>query len=192
MNIRRILVSAVAAAAMLVASAETYTWSRYDLSFDVPNGGFVTYNSASVFEIQWHDLTVSVRLFDKSGADDNFMKYNLQKLASGYNMYDTQLRKSDVKGFKGFNLNGTLPDGSRACLVNMVSKKSNLALQIEINYLQGAEDDVSKILKSFAEGKKQKVRKEKSPKQKIQKKGAKPKPIKPGTVDDLPEKLYDV
>lgn len=192
MNIRRILVSAVAAAAMLVASAETYTWSRYDLSFDVPNGGFVTYNSASVFEIQWHDLTVSVRLFDKSGADDNFMKYNLQKLASGYNMYDTQLRKSDVKGFKGFNLNGTLPDGSRACLVNMVSKKSNLALQIEINYLQGAEDDVSKILKSFAEGKKQKVRKEKSPKQKVQKKGAKPKPIKPGTVDDLPEKLYDV
>ena len=192
MNIRRILVSAVAAAAMLVASAETYTWSRYDLSFDVPNVGFVTYNSASVFEIQWHDLTVSVRLFDKSGADDNFMKYNLQKLASGYNMYDTQLRKSDVKGFKGFNLNGTLPDGSRACLVNMVSKKSNLALQIEINYLQGAEDDVSKILKSFAEGKKQKVRKEKSPKQKIQKKGAKPKPIKPGTVDDLPEKLYDV
>lgn len=192
MNIRRILVSAVAAAAMLVASAETYTWSRYDLSFDVPNGGFVTYNSASVFEIQWHDLTVSVRLFDKSGADDNFMKYNLQKLASGYNMYDTQLRKSDVKGFKGFNLNGTLPDGSRACLVNMVSKKSNLALQIEINYLQGAEDDVSKILKSFAEGKKQKVRKEKSPKQKIQKKGAKPKPIKPGTVDDLPERLYDV
>lgn len=192
MNIRRILVSAVAAAAMLVASAETYTWSRYDLSFDVPNGGFVTYNSASVFEIQWHDLTVSVRLFDKSGADDNFMKYNLQKLASGYNMYDTQLRKSDVKGFKGFNLNGTLPDGSRACLVNMVSKKSNLALQIEINYLQGAEDDVSKILKSFAEGKKRKVRKEKSPKQKIQKKGAKPKPIKPGTVDDLPEKLYDV
>ena len=192
MNIRRILVSAVAAAAMLVASAETYTWSRYDLSFDVPNGGFVTYNSASVFEIQWHDLTVSVRLFDKSGADDNFMKYNLQKLASGYNMYDTQLRKSDVKGFKGFDLNGTLPDGSRACLVNMVSKKSNLALQIEINYLQGAEDDVSKILKSFAEGKKQKVRKEKSPKQKIQKKGAKPKPIKPGTVDDLPEKLYDV
>lgn len=192
MNIRRILVSAVAASAMLVASAETYTWSRYDLSFDVPNGGFVTYNSASVFEIQWHDLTVSVRLFDKSGADDNFMKYNLQKLASGYNMYDTQLRKSDVKGFKGFNLNGTLPDGSRACLVNMVSKKSNLALQIEINYLQGAEDDVSKILKSFAEGKKQKVRKEKSPKQKIQKKGAKPKPIKPGTVDDLPEKLYDV
>ena len=192
MNIRRILVSAVAAAAMLVASAETYTWSRYDLSFDVPNGGFVTYNSASVFEIQWHDLTVSVRLFDKSGADDNFMKYNLQKLASGYNMYDTQLRKSDVEGFKGFNLNGTLPDGSRACLVNMVSKKSNLALQIEINYLQGAEDDVSKILKSFAEGKKQKVRKEKSPKQKVQKKGAKPKPIKPGTVDDLPEKLYDV
>ncbi len=193
MNIKRTLISAVPAVAMLTANADTYTWSRYDLTFEVPNGGFVTYNSSSVFEIQWHDFTVSIRLFDKSGADDNFMKYNLRKMAAGYNMFDTQLRKSDVKGFKGYNLNGTLPDGTRACLSNLISKKTNLALQVEINYLAGSEEVVGKVLKSFVEGKKQKVKKEKRPKQKVQKKGAKPKPIKPGTVDDEPIlKTYDI
>ena len=64
---------------------------------------------------------------------------------------------------------------------------------MEINYLAGSEEVVGKVLKSFVEGKKQKVKKEKRPKQKVQKKGAKPKPIKPGTVDDEPIlKTYDI
>lgn len=196
MNMRRlkmILSVVVVMCASLAMSADTFTWSRYDLTFDVPNGGYVTYNSASVFEIRWNELTLSIRLFDKSGADDNFLKYNLQKTSAGYNMYDTEMKKAKVKGFNGYSLVGTLPDGSCASLTNVVSKKSKLAMMIEVNYLNGNEKAVDEILKSFVEGKKQKVKQPEKPKQKIQKKGAKPKPIKPGTTEsNPPQKLYEV
>lgn len=188
-NFRRMILATAAAVAMCVAHGETLTWQRYNLTFEVPDGGYVTHRTATSYELQWHDLTFSIRLFDKSGADDNFLKYNLQKSASGYNMYDTQLHKSKIDGFKGYNLTGTLPDGSRACLTNVVSKKSNLAIMIEINYYLGDEARVDAILKSIAEGKK----KEKATKQKIQKKGAKPKPIKPGKVaNETPTPLYEI
>ena len=100
-----------------------------------------------------------------------------------------------IDGFKGFNLTGTLPDGSRACLTNVTSKKSNLLVQIEINYFLGDEARVDAILKSLTEGKPKatKEKKEKKEKQKVQKKGAKPKPIKPGKVaDDTPTPLYEI
>lgn len=188
-NFRRMILATAAAVAMCVAHGETLTWQRYNLTFEVPDGGYVTHRTSTSYELQWHDLTFSIRLFDKSGADDNFLKYNLQKSASGYNMYDTQLHKSKIDGFKGYNLTGTLPDGSRACLTNVVSKKSNLAIMIEINYYLGDEARVDAILKSIAEGKK----KEKAAKQKIQKKGSKPKPIKPGKVaDETPTPLYEI
>lgn len=188
-NFRRMILATAVAVAMCVAHGETLTWQRYNLTFEVPDGGYVTHRTSTSYELQWHDLTFSIRLFDKSGADDNFLKYNLQKSASGYNMYDTQLHKSKIDGFKGYNLTGTLPDGSRACLTNVVSKKSNLAIMIEINYYLGDEARVDAILKSIAEGKK----KEKATKQKIQKKGAKPKPIKPGKVaDETPTPLYEI
>lgn len=198
-NVNFRFVRAVAAGVMLMlgtllADAAVYTWSRYDLTFEVPDRGWVTYNSSSVFEIRWDDMAISIRLFDKSGADSNFLKYNLQKNAAGYNMYDTKLEKAKLKGFDGYCLTGTMPDGSRARLTNVTSKKTKLAMQIEINYLSGNEKVVEDVLKSFAEGKKQKIKKqEEAPKQKIQKKGAKPKPIKPGTTDDVtPEKLYEI
>ena len=188
-NFRRMILATAAAVAMCVAHGETLTWQRYNLTFEVPDGGYVTHRTSTSYELQWYDLTFSIRLFDKSGADDNFLKYNLQKSASGYNMYDTQLHKSKIDGFKGYNLTGTLPDGSRACLTNVVSKKSNLAIMIEINYYLGDEARVNAILKSIAEGKK----KEKAAKQKIQKKGAKPKPIKPGKVaNETPTPLYEI
>lgn len=197
MDIRKLRLM-IAGVMMLCASAtlcaDTFTWSRYDLTFDVPDGGFVTYNSASTFEVRWNDLAVSIRLFNKAGADDNFLKYNIQKTAAGYNMYDTNMRKAKVKGFNGYSLDGTLPDGSRATLTNVVSKKSKLAMIVEINYLEGNEKVADDILKSFVEGKKQKVKKKPdAPKQKIQKKGEKPKPIKPGTTDsNPPQKLYEI
>lgn len=189
-NFRRMILATAAAVAMCVAHGETLTWQRYNLTFEVPDGGYVTHRTSTSYELQWHDLTFSIRLFDKSGADDNFLKYNLQKSASGYNMYDTQLHKSKIDGFKGYNLTGTLPDGSRACLTNVVSKKSNLAIMIEMNYYLGDEARVDAILKSIAEGKK---KKEKAAKQKIQKKGSKPKPIKPGKVaNETPTPLYEI
>lgn len=196
MNIRKLklmIVGAMMMCASVATFADTFTWSRYDLTFNVPDGGFVTYNSASTFEVRWDDLTVSIRLFNKVGADGNFLKYNLQKTAAGYNMFDSEMRKAKVKGFDGYSLTGTLPDGSRASLTNVVSKKSKLAMLIEINYLDGNDKTVDNILKSFAEGKKQTAKQPKAPKQKIQKKGAKPKPIKPGTTESgTPQKLYEI
>ena len=192
-NVKRTIMALVAAFALLAVKAETLTWQRYNLSFEVPDGGYVTYKAATAYELQWHDLSFSIRLFDKSGADDNFLKYNLRKSASDYNMYDTQVHKSKIDGFKGFNLTGILPDGSRACLTNVVSKKSNLLVQIEINYFLGDEARVDAILKSLTEGNPKAKKEKKKEKPKVQKKGAKPKPIKPGKVaDDTPAPLYEI
>lgn len=192
-NVKRTIMALVAAFALLAVKAETLTWQRYNLSFEVPDGGYVTYKAATAYELQWHDLSFSIRLFDKSGADDNFLKYNLRKSASDYNMYDTQVHKSKIDGFKGFNLTGILPDGSRACLTNVVSKKSNLLVQIEINYFLGDEARVDAILKSLTEGKPKAKKEKKKEKPKVQKKNSKPKPIKPGKVaDDTPTPLYEI
>ena len=192
-NVKRTIMALVAAFALLAVKAETLTWQRYNLSFEVPDGGYVTYKATTAYELQWHDLSFSIRLFDKSGADDNFLKYNLRKSASDYNMYDTQVHKSKIDGFKGFNLTGILPDGSRACLTNVVSKKSNLLVQIEINYFLGDEARVDAILKSLTEGKPKAKKEKKKEKPKVQKKGATPKPIKPGKVaDDTPAPLYEI
>lgn len=175
---KRIIISILLAlVTVCVCRAERFTWSGYDLTFDVPEGGVVTYNSPSVFEIQWFDLTVLIKLYDKSRADDDYMKLSLQRTAAGYNMFDTKMKKAKVKNCKGFTLTGILPDGSRASLTNVKAKKQNLAMQIEINYILENEKVVKEILDSFKIGEKQK------PKQKIQKKGAKEKPIKPGTLD---------
>ena len=177
---KRIIISILLAlVAVCVCRAERFTWSGHNLTFDVPEGGVVTYNSPSVFEIQWFDLTVLIKLYDKSRADDDYMKLSLQRTAAGYNMFDTKMKKAKVKNCKGFTLTGILPDGSRASLTNVKAKKQNLAMQIEINYIAGNEKTVDDILDSFKVGEKQKIKK---PKQKIQKKDDKEKPIKPGTL----------
>ena len=100
---------------VLCCKGERFTWSGHDLTFDVPEGGVVTYSSQSVFEIQWYDLTVLIRLYDKSQADDNYVKYALNKTAAGYNMYDTDMKKAKIDGCKGYSLTGTLPDGTSPC-----------------------------------------------------------------------------
>lgn len=156
-------------------NGEQFTWSGHNLTFDVPEGGVVTYNSRSVFEIQWYDLTVLIKIYDKSKAEDDYMKQVLRRTAAGYNMFDVKMGKAKIKGCKGFSLTGILPDGSRANLTNVKAKKQDLAMQIEINYILENEESVKKILESFKIGEK--------PKQKIQKKGEKDKPIKPGTLE---------
>ena len=170
----------MAVAAIAGCKAEKFTWSGHDLTFDVPEGGTVTYNSPSVFEIQWYDLAIIIKLYDKTEADDNYMKYALNKTAAGYNMYDTKMKKAKIDGCKGYTLTGVMPDGSHASLTNVCAKKTDLAMQIEISYIADNKKIVDKILDSFKIGEKQKIKK---PEQKIQKKGAKEKPIKPGTLE---------
>ena len=38
-------------AGVIDASAAVYTWSRYNLTFETPDGGFVTFNSSNVSSI---------------------------------------------------------------------------------------------------------------------------------------------
>ncbi|MBQ6080545.1 MAG: hypothetical protein IJK93_09755 [Muribaculaceae bacterium] len=182
------------------AGATVYTWSRYDLSFETPEGGFVTYNSNTRFEIQWEDMVMTVQLYSKDKGDEKKMlNENLMRKALGYNMYDLHEAKIKVKGFKKtYSIDGTMPDGSRAIIADIVSKHQNLIIEVTVNYLYGNRETVEDMIKSFAENKtqkpnherkrqkvqtKQKAEKERQKDKKRQQEQAKPAPKK--------EKIYD-
>ena len=64
------------------ANATVYTWSRYDLTFETPDGGFVTFNSNTRFEVQWEDMVMTVQLYSQDKGDEKKMlTENLQRKA---------------------------------------------------------------------------------------------------------------
>lgn len=64
------------------AAATVYNWSRYDLSFETPEDGFVVFNSNTRFEIQWPDMVMTVQLYSKDKGDEKKMlTENLQRKA---------------------------------------------------------------------------------------------------------------
>ena len=180
------------------ASAAVYTWSRYNLTFETPDGGFVTFNSSTRFEVQWEDMVMTVQLYSQDKGDEKKMlTENLQRKALGYSMYDLQNGKIKVKGFKKtYSIDGTMPDGSRAIIADLVSKHQNLIVEVTVNYLFGNRETVEDMIKSFAENKtqtpnherkRQKVQtkqKAKQQQQKDKKQQEKPQPARK-------EKLYD-
>ena len=180
------------------ASASIYTWSRYNLTFETPDGGFVTFNSSTRFEVQWEDMVMTVQLYSQDKGDEKKMiTENLQRKALGYNMYDLQNGKIKVKGFKKtYSINGTMPDGSRAIIADLVSKHQNLIVEITVNYLYGNRETVEDMIKSFAENKtqtpnherkRQKVQTKQKAKQQQQKDKKRQEAPKPARK----EKLYD-
>ncbi len=140
------------------AAATVYNWSRYDLSFETPEGGFVTFNSNTRFEIQWEDMVMTVQLYSQDKGDEKkLLTENLQRKALGYSMYDLHDGKIKVKGFKKtYSIDGTMPDGSRAVIADIVSKRQNLIIEVTVNYLYGNREIVEDMIKSFAENKQQK------------------------------------
>jgi len=177
------------------AAATIYNWSRYDLSFETPEGGFVTFNSPTRFEVQWEDMVMTVQLYSKDKGDEKKMlNENLQRKALGYSMYDLHDGKIKVKGFKKtYSIDGTMPDGSRAIIADIVSKHQNLIIEVTVNYLYGNREIVEDMIKSFAENKSQQPNHERKH-QKVQKrhqaekeKAKKQSPEKPPRK----EKLYD-
>ncbi len=148
----------VALAATVDAGATVYNWSRYDLSFETPENGFVTFNSPTRFEIQWEDMVMTVQLYSQDkGNEKKLLTENLQRKALGYSMYDLHDGKIKVKGFKKtYSLSGTMPDGSRAIIADIVSKHQNLIIEVTVNYIYGNREIVEDMIKSFAENKKQK------------------------------------
>ena len=137
------------------AAATVYNWSKYDLSFETPEDGFVVFNSPTRFEIQWEDMVMTVQLYSQdSGVEKKLLTENLQRKAMGYNMYDLHDGKIKVKGFKKtYSIDGTMPDGSRAIIADLVSKHQNLIVEITVNYLYGNREIVEDMIKSFAENK---------------------------------------
>lgn len=167
---KAIIALIVACWAGVPCQASVYTWSRYNLTFETPDDGFVTYSSNTRFEIQWEDMVFTIQLYNKDKSDDKFIKNNLTRKALGYNMYDTKHGKMKVKGFKPLYIEGVMPDGSRAVICDLVSNKQDLIIEVTANYLFGNREVVDEFIKSFAEGHKPKQDKAKKHKQKVQSK----------------------
>lgn len=146
----------------LTVHATVYTWSQYDLTFETPEGGFVTYSSNTRFEIQWDEMVMTVQLYSKEKDDEKkIIKENLHRKALDYSMFDLSDTKVKVKGFKSYALQGTMPDGTRAIIADLVSKKQNLIIEVTVNYLYGNREMVDDMIESFTEGKKTEAREKK-------------------------------
>ena len=201
MNMKRLMAPLAALLLLLMAgsvdaSATVYNWSRYDLSFETPDDGFVLYNTPTRFEIQWEDMVMTVQLYSQDKGDEKkLLTENLQRKALGFNMYDLHNGKLKVKGFKKtYSIDGTMPDGSRAIIADLVSKHQNLIIEVTVNYLYGNREIVEDMIKSFAENKtkqpnherkRQKVQtKQKADKEKRDKQQQEQRPARK-------EKLYD-
>ncbi len=197
----QLIVAAIAAAAAIggcvQAQAAVYTWSRHNLTFETPDGGWVTYNSNTRFEIRWDEMVMTVQLYEKRDGDTKIIEDNLRRKAADFNMYDTKVEKLKVSGFDSKCISGTMPDGSRGLIADLVSKKSHIIAEITVNYLMGNRETVEDMVKSFAENKQQQPHREKH-KQKVQKKSdadreqkqqnQQPKPA----AKPKPEKYFDV
>lgn len=148
-----------AMAAMLLctaaALAEVFNWSSHELTFELPDDGWVTYNSNTRFDIRWDEMAVSIQLYSKrkDAKEKEYLPEHLQRVAMGYNMFDTSTPKYKVKGFKPFAIDGTMPDGSRAVIACLVCDKQDLIVEVTVNYLYGNREAADAIIKSFAQGK---------------------------------------
>ena len=204
MKMKRLIAPLMALMLMLLAGsmdagATVYNWSRYDLSFETPEDGFVVFNTQTFFEIHWEDMVMTVQLYSQDRGDEKkLLTENLQRKALGYNMYDLHDGKLKVKGFKKtYSIDGTMPDGSRAIIADIVSKHQNLIIEVTVNYLYGNREIVEDMIKSFAENKtkqpnherkRQKVQtKQKADQEKKQREKEQEKQQRPARK----EKLYD-
>lgn len=154
------------------ADANVYTWSRYDLNFEVPEGGYVPFSDNVYFEMHWDDMLLTARIYRKEADNDKkkFYRENLQRKALSYSMYDLDFCKIKVKDFNTHAIEGTMPDGTRAIIIDMVSKKSDIIVEVSVNYLLGNREVVEDIIKSFAINKDKKPATRGKKKQKVQKK----------------------
>ncbi len=150
--IRKTIFAVLLLAFAIPVEALDLTWSKYNLNFSVPDGGFEMVNTPVHYERQWEDMLLTVHLYtkDPDGKKDIYST-TLSRKAADFNMYDQKKVKLKVKNFDSYAVEGTMPDGTRGLLVNLVSKKSDIVVQIVINYLFGNREMVEDVVKSFAE-----------------------------------------
>ncbi|MCQ2289776.1 MAG: hypothetical protein MJZ63_00680 [Muribaculaceae bacterium] len=174
---KTILILFLLLAVALPSLALDLTWSKYNLNFSVPDGGFEMMSTSTHYERQWEDMLLTVHLYtkDPEGKKDIYST-TLERKAADFNMYEVKKTKIKVKNFDTYAVEGIMPDGTRGLLVNLVSKKSELVVQVVVNYLFGNREMVEDVVKSFAENPDRKPNHE-TKKQKIKKpdqKDAKP------------------
>ena len=176
MNFKKHL--AIAAALLLsltmTTQAKIYTWDKYNIAFEAPEGGqvpFSFFQDPNSAQVEWDEMVMTLQRYIKNeNTNKKNLNERLKSRALGFNMYDTKLLEIKVKGFKCYSLEGTMPDGTR-CLINyLVSDKTSTVLEVVINYLLGNQEVVEDIIKSFSENNNQKPNEREKPKQKIQKK----------------------
>ncbi len=176
MNYKKILSIAAAIVAALTFSvqAKVYTWDKYNIAFEAPDGGYVPFNffqDPNSAQLNWDEMVMTLQRYIKNeNTNKKNLNERLKSRALGFNMYDTKLFTIKVKGFKCYSLEGTMPDGTRCMISYLVSDTTPTVLEVVVNYLLGNQEVVEDILKSFSEGNDQKPNEREKPKQKIQKK----------------------
>ena len=157
-----------------LAQAKIYTWDKYDIAFEAPDGGHIPFSffqDPSSAQVEWDEMVMTLQhYFKNKNTNKKNLDERLKSRALGFNMYDTKLLTIKVKGFKCYSLEGTMPDGTR-CLINyLVSDKTSTVIEVVINYLLGNQEVAEDIIKSFSENNNQQPNEREKPKQKIQKK----------------------
>lgn len=138
--------------AAVIMQAGDMTWSKYNLNFWVPDGGMILSNTPTYFDKRWDEMELTIQLYTKDPKSrKEIYTTTLLRKAEGFSMYDVKKTKVKVKQYESYGVEGIMPDGTRCLLVNLVSKKSNLVVQIIINYLFGNREMAEDIVKSFAE-----------------------------------------
>lgn len=176
MNYKKYL-SIVAALVLSLAAtlqAKVYTWDKFNIAFEAPEGGhvpFTFFQDPNSAQVDWDEMVMTLQRYTKNNnTNKKNLNERLKSRAMGFNMYDTRLLEIKVKGFKCYSLEGTMPDGTR-CLINyLVSDKTPTVLEVVINYLLGNQEVAEDIIKSFSENNNLKPNEREKPKQKIQKK----------------------
>lgn len=160
-----------------ISQAKVYTWDRFDIAFEAPDGAYEPYDPFSFFrdlnskEYQWDEMVMTLKCYLKDDkTNQQFLENRLQRLAGGYNMYDSKIISIKVKGFKCYSLEGTMPNGSRCIISYLVSEKTTTIIEVTINYLFGNQEVAEDIIKSFSEANNKKPNDREKPKQKVQKK----------------------
>ena len=175
MNFKKHL--AIAAALLLsltmTTQAKIYTWDKYNIAFEAPEGGqvpFSFFQDPNSAQVEWDEMVMTLQRYIKNeNTNKKNLNERLKSRALGFNMYDTKLLEIKVKGFKCYSLEGTMPDGTR-CLINyLVSDKTSTVLEVVINYLLGNQEVVEDIIKSFSENNNQKPN-ERDPSRKFKRK----------------------
>lgn len=168
------IVAALIISMATLTHAKVYTWDKYNIAFEAPEGGYVPFSffqDPSSAQVEWEDMVMTLQRYTKNeNTNKKNLNERLKSRALGYNMYDTKLNEIKVKGFKCYALEGTMPDGTRCIISYLVSEKTSTVLEVIVNYLLGNQEVVEDIIKSFSEGNNQKPNKREKPKQKIQKK----------------------